>query len=167
MRENEIKYSFSPISDANIKILILGSMPGDKSLAANEYYAHPQNRFWFVLAQITGKNLPTTYSEKINLLLSHQIGVWDVAHSALRKGSMDSAMKNEIPNKIDEFISQHNELKLIVFNGKKAEALYIKYFAQKTGISYLSLPSTSPANATVTFEKLVLIWQTGLLSTEL
>jgi len=163
---NEIKYSFAPISDSNTKILILGSMPGDKSLAASEYYAHPQNRFWSVIAQITNKNLPTTYSEKINLLLSHQIGVWDVAHSAVRKGSMDSAMKNEIPNKIDEFISRHNELKLIVFNGKKAEALYIKYFTQTTGINYLSLPSTSPANAALTLEKLSKIWQAGLLNIE-
>lgn len=153
------KKSFEPISGPNTTILILGSMPGDKSLELSEYYGHARNRFWKVIAAITSNPLPLTYDEKKELLAQTNIGLWDVVHTADRKGSLDTAIKNEIPNDIDGFITRHPELKVIAFNGAKSEALFNSYFKRKEGIRYVSLPSTSPANAAISFEKLCTVWQ--------
>jgi hypoxanthine-DNA glycosylase len=154
-----MKTSFAPISDENTTILILGSMPGDKSLEMNAYYAHPRNRFWQIIAALTQSDLPNDYEQKIQLLLQNRIGLWDLVHQAQRVGSLDSQIKNESPNDIDDFISNHNHLKTIVFNGKMAEKLFNKYFKRKVEIQYLGMPSTSPANAHLNLEKLILQWK--------
>jgi hypoxanthine-DNA glycosylase len=134
-------------------------MPGDRSLELNEYYGHSRNRFWKVIAQITGHETPTTYADKKQLLARTGIAVWDVVRQAIRIGSLDTAIKNEIPNELHTFIAQHPGLRTVAFNGKKSEALYDKYFERLPGIIYLSLPSTSPANAQMSFEKLCAVWQ--------
>ena len=133
-------------------------MPGDRSLELGEYYGHERNRFWKMLAFITNNAPPLTYAEKKELLFKTKIGLWDVAHTATRKGSLDSAMRGEVPNDLDGFIARHLNLKVIAFNGKKAEALFNKHFTRKEGIIYLSLPSTSPANAGVGFERICEEW---------
>jgi hypoxanthine-DNA glycosylase len=156
---NSFKKSFLPISNPNIEILILGSMPSDKSLLEQEYYAHPQNRFWKVLASITHCSNPTNYLEKLKILEINKIGLWDVVCQAKRVGSLDSAIEDETPNDIETFIHDHPQLKVICFNGKKSEALFNKYFEQKPFILYLSLPSTSPANATIRFEDVCEKWK--------
>lgn len=152
------KTSFPPISNVNTRILILGSLPGDKSLELGEYYGHPRNRFWKILSTITNKELPTAYAEKNEFLLKSGIGVWDVAHKATRNGSLDSAMKDEEPNDLDAFIANHKNLTVIGFNGKKAELLFNKFFTRKRGLRYVSLPSSSPANAGITFEDICTSW---------
>jgi hypoxanthine-DNA glycosylase len=154
-----MKTSFDPISNSNTTILILGSLPGDKSLELGEYYGHPSNRFWKIIAHITDNELPLTYSAKTQLLLKTNIGVWDIAHQANRKGSLDSAIHDEEPNDLDSFIARHKHLKVVGFNGKKAEALFDKYFNRKTGIKYISLPSTSPANAGINFDNICEVWR--------
>lgn len=159
MQENHFKQSFLPIADAHIEILILGSVPGDKSLAENQYYAHPQNRFWKMLASITKQASPLNYEEKLALLHQYHIGLWDVIASAQRKGSLDSAIKEILPNDIDTFIIEHKSLKTIAFNGKKAEVVYDKYFSRKEGITYFSMPSTSPANAVMSLDDLCEKWK--------
>jgi hypoxanthine-DNA glycosylase len=126
--------------------LILGTMPGEKSILLGEYYAHARNRFWKIIAAITNNDLPATYADKKLLLLNSGIAVWDVAHRAKRKGSLDSNIKDEEPNDLDDFIARHKHLKCIGFNGRKTELLYDKYFERKSEIRYISLPSTSPAN---------------------
>ena len=153
------KTSFTPISNPDIRILILGSMPGDKSIELNEYYGHPQNRFWKIISTITNEALPLTYQEKKHLLLKNRIGVWDVAHTASREGSLDSAIKNEVPNDLESFIANHKNVSIIGFNGIKSETLFNKYFKRINGIKYLSLPSTSPANTTVGFDDLCNSWR--------
>jgi hypoxanthine-DNA glycosylase len=155
----EFKTSFSAIADSNIEILILGSMPSDTSLLQQEYYAHPQNRFWKILAAITNNTLPQEYSEKIQLLKNNSIALWDVVHHAKRRGSMDSAIVEESPNDIETFLLHHLNCKTIAFNGKKSEALFDKYFVRKSHIHYISLPSSSPANAGITFEALCERWK--------
>ena len=155
----EAKYSFKPISNEETEILILGSMPGDRSIELNEYYGHARNRFWKILATITNNELPITYDEKRELLLKEKIGVWDIVHKANRKGSMDSAIKNEKPNDLEWFIESHKNLKIIAFNGKKSEALFNKYFGRKENIKYIPLPSSSPANAGINFENICKIWK--------
>lgn len=154
-----IKTSFPPISNKNTRILILGSLPGDKSLELGEYYGHPRNRFWKILSTITNKELPATYAEKKELLLKSGIGVWDVAHKATRNGSLDSAMKDEEPNDLEAFIANHKNLTTIGFNGKKAEVLFNKFFKRQDGLRYVSLPSSSPANAGINFENICTCWK--------
>lgn len=112
------KSSFPPISNKETSILILGSLPGEKSLALQEYYSHDRNRFWKIIATITNNNIPNSYLEKKELLLKNQIGVWDVVSSATRIGSLDTAIKNVAPNDLAYFIASHKNLKVIGFNRK-------------------------------------------------
>lgn len=153
------KKSFAPISNSETTILILGTMPGDKSLELGEYYGHARNRFWKIIATITNNDLPITYSDKKRLLLKSKIGVWDVINTANRKGSLDSAIQDVVQNNLDNFITKHKNLKVIGFNGQKSEALFDKYFDRKSNLSYISLPSTSPANARIDFDSICKIWQ--------
>lgn len=153
------KTSFEPISDSNAEVLILGTMPGDKSLELGEYYGHPRNRFWKIISTITKNDLPQTYSEKKKLLLKSKIGIWDVAHKAVRKGSLDSAIKDELPNDLEGFISNHKNLRVIGFNGTKSETLFNKYFNRHSELTYISLPSTSPANTGIDFANICEIWR--------
>jgi hypoxanthine-DNA glycosylase len=158
-RSTHLKNSFDPISDAQTIILVLGTLPGDTSLALNEYYGHSRNRFWKIIATITNNSQPLNYQEKKSLLLKTHIGLWDLAHHAVRKGSLDSMITKEVPNDLEGFIAKHKKLKLIGFNGKKSEALFDKYFKRKEGIRYILLPSTSPANAGIGFEKICEEWR--------
>lgn len=160
---NHVKISFPPISDSNTAVLILGTLPGDKSLEIGEYYGHSRNKFWKIISSITNNSLPLTYADKKDLLLKVKIGVWDVAHNAIRHGSLDSAISKVNPNDLEVFVGKHKNLKAIGFNGKKAEALYDKYFERVSGIKYLSLPSTSPANTGTNFENICKKWQQILI----
>jgi hypoxanthine-DNA glycosylase len=152
------KTSFNPISNPDTSILILGTIPGDKSLDLGEYYGHARNRFWKIISTITENKLPLTYTEKKALLLKTKIGIWDVAHKANRKGSLDNAIFNEEPNDLESFIARHKNLKIIGFNGKKSGALYDKHFMRKSDLKYISLPSSSPANTRIDFENLCKLW---------
>lgn len=154
-----LKRSFLPIADNFTRTLILGSLPGDKSILQNEYYAHPQNRFWKVIRQLFNQPHASSYDEKINLLIQHQIGLWDVCAEAVRTGSMDLAIKDEQPNQIDDFLDEHPGIAQIVFNGQKAQHLYLRHFKKKAGIKYICLPSTSPANAKTDLANLVRHWR--------
>ncbi len=157
------KTSFAPISNAETTILILGTMPGEKSLELGEYYGHSRNRFWKIISTITNNDLPLTYSDKKELLLKSKIGIWDVAHKANRKGSLDSAIKDEEPNDLDIFIASHKNLKVIGFNGTKSQALFDKYFGRKSCLKYISLPSTSPANTGIDFDNICKLWRQILI----
>jgi hypoxanthine-DNA glycosylase len=152
------KTSFSPISNPDAEILILGTIPGDKSLELGEYYGHARNRFWKIISTITNNELPLNYDEKKALLLKSKIAVWDIAHKAIRKGSLDTAIKNEEPNDLDSFIANHPNLKVIGFNGAKSRVLFDKYFERKSSLTYIALPSSSPANARFTFESICEHW---------
>lgn len=112
-----------------------------------------------MLAHITGKPEPASYAEKKALLLQSGIGLWDVARTADREGSMDSAIRNETPNDIDMFLDCHPHIKTIAFNGQKARHMFDKFFAERSGIAYCTMPSTSPANASYSLEKLCLTWE--------
>jgi hypoxanthine-DNA glycosylase len=154
-----LKMSFEPISNPNTTILILGTMPGDKSLELGEYYGHSRNRFWKIISTITNNEVPITYFEKKNLLFKTNIGIWDVAKRANRNGSLDNAIENVEPNDIDDFVIKHKNLKVIGFNGAKSEELFNKYFKKRPGIKYISLPSTSPANTKFDFNSICISWK--------
>lgn len=157
------KTSFPPISNSETEVLILGTLPGDKSLELGEYFAHPRNRFWKIIAAITKNPLPKDYLQKRDLLYNTRIGVWNVLHKANRKGTLDSAIQNEVPNNIPGFIAEHTKLKVIAFDGIKAEALYDKHFTRRRDIKYILLPACSPANARFNLKALCDRWEEILL----
>ncbi len=154
-----IKQSFPPLLCNEPQVLILGSIPGDRSIEMQQYYGHPQNRFWRVLAMVFEADIPANYEEKKGLLADNNIALWDVAHRASRKGSMDSAIRDEEPNDIVKLLAENKTIQTIAFNGKKAEQLFDRYFERFPNIRYLSMPSTSPANAACGFEKLCKHWK--------
>jgi len=150
--------SFSPIIYSDTKILIFGSLPGKKSLEIQQYYGHARNRIWKILSHLTGSDVPVTYQQKKELLYKNKIGLWDVAHSAHREGSLDSNIKDESPNDIESLLDNYSSIKVIGFNGKKSEKMFYKYFTEKTDIKYVPLPSTSPANMVISFEDICARW---------
>ena len=151
-------HTFEPIFDKSSEILVLGSFPSVKSRENNFYYAHPQNRFWRVVASVYSCPVPKTVDEKKNMLLSNKIAVWDVIKSCEITGSADSTIKSVIPNDLSEILSVA-DIKKIYANGKTAQSLYNKYIKNSTGFDIISLPSTSPANAAYSLEKLIKEWK--------
>lgn len=154
-------HPIKPIYNEKSKILILGSFPSVKSREECFFYAHPANRFWRVIAKICGEGVPKTIEEKTRLILGNNFAVWDVIHSCEIVGSSDSSIKNVQPNDLTMLI-KNSEIKHIFVNGKKAEALYNKYLREQTGIDGVVLPSTSPANAAWSEEKLAEYWQRAI-----
>ena len=122
------------------------------------FYGHPQNRFWKVLSSLLGTEVPTTIEEKRVFLLSNNIALWDVIGSCDIVGSSDSSIRNVIPNDISEILGVA-DIKAIFVNGRTAEKYYKKYTEEKVGIKAICLPSTSPANAAKSAEKLVESWR--------
>lgn len=152
-------FSFSPISAPNSKILILGTMPGIKSLELNQYYGHSQNNFWKFLFTIFNEDFSGDYEIRKGLLLKNKIALWDVLQYCDRVGSLDSAIKNEIANDFETFMEQHPKIDTLLFNGQKAAAFFSKYVHLKKTYRLITLPSTSPANASKSFEYKLEEWK--------
>ncbi len=147
-----------PTFDEHSEILILGSFPSVKSREVGFFYGHPQNRFWRVLAFLFDSELPKSIEEKKSFLLRHKIALWDVIASCDITGSSDASIKNVVPNDLNVILSAA-QVRQIFTNGKKADSLYKKYLLPKTGREAICLPSTSPANAAWSFEKLCEAWK--------
>ena len=147
-----------PIFDENSKILILGSFPSVKSREEMFFYGHKQNRFWKVISAVFGENEPKTVPEKKSFLLNNGIAVWDVIASCDIKGSADSTIKNVTPNDLLPILKTAKIEKIFV-NGGTAARFYKKYVEQKIGIKATTLPSTSPANAAWSAERLTNEWK--------
>ena len=156
-----ITHEFEPIFDERSRILILGTLPSVKSREGQFYYHHPQNRFWKVLAKICKAEPPATIAEKKAMLLEHGIAIWDVVQSCDIIGSSDSSIKNVTPADLSVILRQA-PVKTIFLNGGKAWDLYQKYCAGMTELPAVKLPSTSPANAAWSLEKLVTVWEEEL-----
>lgn len=153
--------SFLPNIDEKSEILILGSMPGEKSLAEQQYYAHPQNRFWKLMWKFCNiDNLnELNYKNKLKTLLKKKIALWDVIRSCDRNGSMDSDIQNEIPNNIPDLLKQFPNIKVICLNGNKSYSAFKKHFPKlQEQYNCYKLPSTSPANAVYKLENLYKEW---------
>lgn len=156
-----LTHTFEPVCDEQSKVLILGTFPSVKSRENNFYYGHPQNRFWKVIAAVTGSEVPVTMEEKKQLLLANHIAVWDVIKSCDIIGSSDSSIKNVVANDIAGLLKKTN-IKTIIANGATAERLYKTYAFPQTGIEIVKMPSTSPANAAWSLEKLCKEWENVL-----
>lgn len=153
-----IIHPIEPVYDRYSEILILGSFPSVKSREEGFFYGHPQNRFWKTLAAIKQNSVPQTIEEKKKFLLEYHIAVWDVIHSCDISGSSDSSIKNVVPNDINTILNTA-PIKRIYVNGKKAEQLYKKYIMPIVGREAVCLPSTSPANAAWSLERLIDAWR--------
>lgn len=154
-------HTFEPIYDEKSTILILGSFPSVKSREISFYYGHPQNRFWKIMEKIYQTSFHSI-EEKKQFLHEHHIALWDVIQSCEIQGSSDASITNIEVNDIASLLQKTNIQKILV-NGKKAEELYQKYLYPKTHIPSISLPSTSPANATYSLERLIDIWEKELI----
>ncbi len=152
-----IIHPIPPLFNSNSKILILGSFPSIKSREAGFFYGHPQNRFWKVISGVLGCETPNTVNEKKTLLLDNRIALWDVIGECEIIGSADSAITNAKANDLSKIINEANILAIFT-NGKKSNELYKKQIEPKIGISAIYLPSTSPANAAWSVERLIHEW---------
>lgn len=164
------KVGMAPVIDANTSVLILGSLPGDESLRLQQYYANPRNHFWPIMADVLGFELELTYEERLQALLAKGIGLWDVLHSAERKGSLDGAILQPVVNDFDRLTSLCPQLRMLLLNGTKADTVFRRQvlpsqtlFA-KANIPSCRCPSTSPVPGrnVPNFQEKLVLWRNAL-----
>lgn len=156
--------SFAPIADRNARVLILGSMPGRASLQAGQYYAHRHNAFWRIVSELLEFDPGAPYRARAGRLRSAGIALWDVLHSCVRQGSLDTMIQrdSETANDFRAFFRNHPKITRVFFNGAKAESSFKRHVAPEIGslpIRFARLPSTSPANASVPFTRKRAAWR--------
>ena len=152
-----ILHPFGPLFGPDSRILILGSFPSVKSREQNFFYGHPQNRFWKVVAALFGQDPPQTISEKKELILSHGLALWDSIASCVITGSSDASIRDVRPNDLRTILDSA-PIERIYCNGRKSHEMYEKYILPSLGREAACLPSTSPANAAWSLEKLIAAW---------
>lgn len=162
---NEIN-CFTPIAREDAKVLILGSMPGVESLNQQQYYAHPRNSFWYIMATLFKFDLDADYNKRTAALIKNRIALWDVLNRCIRKGSLDTAIETDsiIRNDFLSFFKQHSKIKYVFFNGQKAEKEFKRFILPELGSEYdylqfQILPSTSPAMANLNKDQKLEIWR--------
>ena len=153
-----IRHPFPPLFDSESRTLILGSFPSVKSREAMFFYGHPQNRFWKIVAAVFEEDVPAMIEEKKKMLLRNGIALWDVVASCEIEGSSDSSIRNVRPNDIKKLIDE-TSISRIYVNGRTALKLYQKYLEEQLGMEAIVLPSTSPANAAYSIERLIDAWR--------
>lgn len=158
------KYSFPPISNPDAKVLILGTMPSEQSLALVQYYGNPRNAFWKLIFTIFNKPFSADYEQRKRVLLENQIALWDVLEVCVREGSLDSAIEQEVVNDFNSFLKAHPNIKTIFFNGQKAASYFNRYVKVGGDYRLIILPSTSPAHAGKSFEMKLKEWEIIKLS---
>ena len=166
-----MKKGLAPIVDVECTHLILGTLPGDRSLQSQSYYSHPTNQFWLILGEVYREGVPGDYEHRVAFLLRHGLAVWDVFRSAEREGSLDFAIKNGRPNDFAKLFERCQCLRTIGFNGGKAQALFRRHIASRPGVpvselTMAVLPSTSPTPGrnVLSIEEKIAHWRDFLLS---
>jgi TDG/mug DNA glycosylase family protein len=156
---------FPPIVDSAATVLVLGSLPSRKSIEALEYYAHPQNAFWKIMGELFGAGLDMSYRKRTELLKLNKLAVWDVLASSIRPGSMDTNIDESTarPNDFSSFLKAYSDIRLVCFNGKKAASMFDKLVLSghpelRSRLLFETLPSTSPAFASMTFKEKLKKW---------
>jgi TDG/mug DNA glycosylase family protein len=152
------KASFPPVIAPDTRLLILGSLPGEKSLAAQRYYAHPQNRFWPLIGEVIGTELePLDYKDRLEALLAAKVGLWDTVASAHRSGSLDASIREAEPNPLAELAASLPALRAVGFNGKTSARIGMPQLAH-TDLALIPLPSSSPAHASMPLAEKEKLW---------
>ena len=159
MERESIVHPIAPTYDADSEILILGSFPSVKSREMGFYYGHPRNRFWRVMAALYGEETPMSVDERRAFLLRNRVAAWDVIASCTITGSSDSSIRDVVPNDLRPILAGSKVTRVFV-NGKTAERMYARYTEPVLGIAAVCLPSTSPANAAWSLQKLIDTWRT-------
>jgi hypoxanthine-DNA glycosylase len=159
---------FPPVSRHDARILILGSLPGQRSLQAVQYYAHAQNAFWRIMHDLVGAE--GSYDDRCVTLVEHGIALWDVLAESIRPGSMDADIQTRSAraNDFADFFSRHPDIGHVLFNGQKATQLFARLVSTDSNdlsVRYVTLPSTSPAYASMTYEEKLRIWSRELTAT--
>lgn len=157
-----MKYSFGPLIDDRSRILILGSLPGEKSLQMSRYYAHPHNLFWKNLYMIFSEEMPQNFDERYKFILKHRLALWDTIKCAKRDGSLDGKIRDEEPNDIPALLARFPGIGLILFNGACSYQKFKKYFGEPE-IPWRRMLSTSPACAGRNNEKFEM-WKDAIMS---
>jgi hypoxanthine-DNA glycosylase len=151
-----------PVIARDTRLVVLGSFPGVASLAAAQYYAHPRNQFWAILAAIWGVDLPAlTYRERLVEVRARGLGIWDVYASCSREGSLDSAIEDAVPNDLASLRRRAPQLRAVAHNG--GESARAAAVTRALGVAVLRLPSTSPANASWSFERKLAAWRAAFV----
>jgi hypoxanthine-DNA glycosylase len=154
-RMDEVKRSFPPVADGRTRLLVLGSLPGEQSLARRQYYANPRNQFWRLIGAVVGADLvPLAYEARLQALLAAGIGLWDTVGSATRRGSLDGAIRLDRANDLASLAASLPALRAVGFNGGKSAALGLPQLAARTDLALVPLPSSSPAYTRPFEEKL-------------
>jgi hypoxanthine-DNA glycosylase len=155
------KRCFPPVVDNETRVLILGSLPGEASLAHQQYYAHKQNRFWHLLGDVIGEDLPAmAYAQRLETLLAHRVGLWDVIAQARREGSLDSRIRDHAANDVVALVRSLPNLAAVAFNGGTAARIGIEALAQSgRSLDFVKLPSSSPAYAAVPYTAKLREWE--------
>jgi double-stranded uracil-DNA glycosylase len=168
-RAHALSHGFGPVSDARARLLILGSLPGRRSIADAEYYAQPRNAFWRIIGELAGAGPDLDYRQRLERMKAAGIALWDVLAAGERPGSLDSAIVRTsiVVNDIGDFLRQHPDVRLICCNGRTASQLYDRHVlpmlsAELQQIARVTLPSTSPANASVPYADKLLRWAEAL-----
>lgn len=155
----DLKASFAPVADARTRLLVLGSLPGEVSLAKAEYYGHKQNHFWRLIGRVVERPLSDlAYDERLEALLAAGVGLWDVIRSAAREGSLDARIRAPVPHRLAEFAGSLPSLKAIGFNGRTAWSIGTRALGEVPGVALVKLPSSSPANARLSFAEKAAVW---------
>jgi TDG/mug DNA glycosylase family protein len=152
--------SFPPISRADARVLVLGTMPGAESLRVGQYYAHPRNAFWRIMATLFDFEPDLPYADRTRRLLAKQVAVWDVLQHCDREGSLDQNIENEVSNDFGPFFARHPSIHSVFFNGGNAERWCRKYAAAPATLKLKRLPSTSPTAARMNFSQKLRAWRT-------
>lgn len=156
---------FPPVARSDARVLILGSLPGRRSIAEQQYYAHPRNAFWPIMKELYG--IQGNYQDRIRQLVGNRIALWDVLQSSIRPGSLDAsiALDSARVNDFNTFFREHVDVHVIAFNGKKAEQMFRKFVdpgSTDSGIRQFGLPSTSPAYAAMPFSGKLAQWRQAI-----
>lgn len=160
-----VSEGFPPIAERSARVLVLGSLPGRRSLAEQQYYAHPRNAFWPIMAALFA--IEGDYSERLRQLIRQRIALWDVLKSSVRPGSLDADIRLDAAraNDFATFFREHGNVRLVLFNGKKAESLFTRFVESRPqceSACFIGLPSTSPAHAALPFSAKLSAWQAAL-----
>ena len=158
MNTEKREHAFEPVFSETSTRLVLGTMPSPQSVKHGFYYSHPQNRFWPLMAVIFERPPFRSVEEKREFALSHGIAMWDVIYSCDIVGSSDSSIKNAVPSDLLS-IKETGDLRTVITNGRTSGKMYDKYQKNELGMESLTLPSTSPANAAWSFERLFEEWK--------
>jgi hypoxanthine-DNA glycosylase len=160
-----VSTGFAPVAKPDARILILGSLPSERSLALGEYYAHPQNAFWAIMRELTGAE--GNYRQRCAAVTAAGFAIWDVLRQSVRPGSMDAdiCLDSAQANDFKSFFDEHSGLERVLFNGKKAEQMFARFVKQselRAGVDFVGVPSTSPAYAAMSFTDKLARWRNAL-----